>query len=238
MFLRRETPTLGLPPSQLLAMFALSLYCICPAQSAAAQKDDNGAPEAPQPATIQNYNYFAVIAPSLSWTTGTQTQTIAGGSFILSALHSQSYCDSHTHQYGIAGNASDTSTSKAGAPAVNLDNNEVKVDGTFGVFGRTDPNSKTQITNIYVGADADFFGNNSLGVGLQQTYAIESQFYLRGCRDKAAGVAHTAFASFGVGAGFMRQRLYSTQNKPNFAVLPISGQFSYLLGETPENRRS
>ncbi|WP_263353308.1 hypothetical protein [Acidicapsa acidisoli] len=138
-------------------------------------------------------------------------------------------------QIGIAANASDTATTKLGASTVNLDNNELKGDATMGVFGRADTKDKTEITNIYLGLDADFFGNNSLGLGLQQTYAIEGQFYLRGCSDNKDPheTPHPVFASFGIGAGYMNQRLYSTANKVEFAVLPVSGQFSYLLGEAP-----
>jgi hypothetical protein len=181
----------------------------------------------------EGYKAFTVIAPSLSWTTGTQTQRIAGGSAILSTVRSQSYCDIHMHQFGIAANASDTATTKPGASTVNLDNNELKADATTGVFGRTDSTSQAGITRIYLGVDADFFGNNSLGLGLQQTYAVESQFYLRGCRDKGDTGDHALFASVGVGGGFMEQRLYSNQAKPEFAVLPLSAQFSFLFGESP-----
>jgi hypothetical protein len=122
-------------------------------------------------------------------------------------------------------------------PTINLDNNDVKLDATRGILQRDDPTdtSKTprQITNSYLGVDADFFGNNSLGIGLQQTYALEYQYYLRDCTNGRSKAQHRMFASFGIGAGFMSQRLYVPPATVNVAVLPLSAQFSYLSGENP-----
>lgn len=171
--------------------------------------------------TNKGFDLRATVAPTLSWTTGTQTQTIAGGSTLLSAVRSNSYCDPDMRQFGIAANASDTSTTKAGASTINLDNNDVRVDATRAIASRN-----------YLGIDADFFGNNSLGVGLQQIYAVEYQFYLRNCSNGSDTSEHRAFASLGLGGGFMNQRLYAMQSKLNAAVLPLSAQFSYLLGES------
>lgn len=190
-------------------------------------------PQVPKPLP-EVFNGFAVVAPTLSWTTGTQTQTIAGGSTILSAVRSASYCDEKMYQFGVAANASDTATTKLGASTVNLDNNEVKFDGTSGILGHQDPNDPTKTdTNSYLGVDADFFGNNSLGIGLQQTYAAEYQYYLRKCTASRDVGNHRVFASVGAGVGFMNQRLYDTQATLSSAVLPLSAQFSYLLGEDP-----
>ena len=179
------------------------------------------------------FELSATLAPTLSGTTGTQTQAIFGGGTLLSAVKSNTYCDADMLQFGIAGNASDTGTTKAGASTINLDNNDVKVDATAAVFGHVDPNNKERrITNSYLGIDADFFGNNSLGIGLQQTYAAEYQRYLRNCSNNSDTKDSRWFGSVGVGAGFMSQRLYKTSSKLNEAVLPLSGQFSYLLGES------
>jgi hypothetical protein len=136
------------------------------------------------------------------------------------------------HQFGLAANASDTSTTKVGASTINLDNNDVKLDATTGIAGREDPEDKSKrSTNSYLGVNVDFFGNTSLGIGLQQTYAVEYQFYLRKCVNAADNRDHRFFASLGVGAGFMHQRLYKTTDTLNTAVLPLSAQFSYLSGE-------
>jgi hypothetical protein len=67
------------------------------------------------------YSYSGVVAPSLQWTTGTQTQTISGGSMLVSAVHSNSYCDAQLIQFGLAANASDTSTTKSNGVTTNLD---------------------------------------------------------------------------------------------------------------------
>jgi hypothetical protein len=188
------------------------------------------------PKDIGGYTKSATIAPSLSWTTGTQSQTIAGGTALFSAVHSNSYCDAQMIQFGLVANASNTGTTKIGASTINLDNNDVKLDATMAVGGRQDPaydrDNKHKLTNDYLGVAADFFGNNSLGIGLQQTYALEYQHYLRDCTNDANS-AHRLFASFGIGAGFMNQRLYKTTDKLNEAILPLSSQFSYLLGEKP-----
>jgi hypothetical protein len=78
----------------------------------------------------KGFNFSSILAPTLSWTAGTLTQTIAGGSAVLSAVRSNSYCDPDMRQFGIAANASDTATAKIGAQTINLDNNDVTVDAS------------------------------------------------------------------------------------------------------------
>jgi hypothetical protein len=180
--------------------------------------------------TDDGYKLSGTLAPTLSETTGTQTQTIAGGSTLLSAIRSRSYCDPAMHQFGLAANASDTATTKVGASTINLDNNDVKLDFTSGIAGREDPDDKpNRYTKHYLGVNADLFGNNSLGIGLQQTYAVEYQFYPAKCTSTTKKDPRT-FVSLGLGAGFMTQRLYKTTDRLNTAVLPLSAQFSYLSG--------
>jgi hypothetical protein len=146
----------------------------------------------------------------------------------------------------------------------------VKVSATIGAFGHyNDFEEKNRLkrngyyhedepqklyTSNYFGLGADFFGNNSLGLGLQQTYTVNYQRYLKKCDDyKDVEDAKEAqrnesiatnkpaplrtkdsrfFASVGIGAGYMNQRLYLTQGKLSAAVLPLSAQFSYLQGKT------
>jgi hypothetical protein len=188
------------------------------------------------------YKLTGLVAPTLAWTAGTQTQTISGGSMLLSSLRSRSYCDADMVELGIAASASDTGTTKVGASTVNVDNNDVKFNATKGVFGGPDAiNPKKMITRSYLGVDADFMDNNSLGIGLQQTYALEYQFNFRRCTGdpwdpkdpKRKQPPRRIFASLGIGAGFMNQRLYATSNKLNASVLPLSAQFSYLSGLEP-----
>jgi hypothetical protein len=186
-----------------------------------------------------HYKFTGLVAPTLAWTAGTQTQTISGGSMLLSSLRSRSYCDADMVELGIGASASDTSTTKVGASTINADNNDVKLNATKGVFGGPDAiNPKKMITHSYMGVDADFMDNNSLGIGLQQTYAIEYQFNFRRCTGepwdpkdpKRKQPPRRIFASLGIGTGFMNQRLYATHNKLEAAVLPLSAQFSYLSG--------
>jgi hypothetical protein len=161
------------------------------------------------------------LAPTIGWTTGTQEQTILGGSTLLSAVRSKSYCDPGLRQFGLAASASDTTTKKLGGTPTYLDNNDVTLDATRSASGRVD-------TRGYLGVGADFFGNNSLGIGLQEVYQAKYQHYFTPC--PTDGQSRRWFASAGIGAGFLRQRLYATTDKLNAAVLPLTAQFSYLQG--------
>jgi hypothetical protein len=185
------------------------------------------------------YKFTGLVAPTLAWTTGTQTQTISGGNMLISSLRSRSYCDADMVQFGIGASASDTGTTKLGASTINVDNNDLKLNATRGAFRAPDAiNPNKMITHSYIGVDADFMDNNSLGVGLQQTYAVEYQYYFRRCTGdpwdpkdpKRKQPPRRVFASVGIGAGFMNQRLYATHDKLEAAVLPLSAQFSYLSG--------
>lgn len=177
-----------------------------------------------------HYQFSALVAPNLSWTTGTQVQTISGGTLLLSEIRSKSYCDPSMTQFGLGAYASDISTTKSTGATTNIDSNDVKANVMKAIpflgGGRS-----------YFGASADFFGNNSLGVGLQQTYGANYQFYLRGCKggtdNSVTESKSRLFASLGVGAGYMNQRLYLTADKLNAAVLPLTAQISYLQGQAP-----
>lgn len=182
-------------------------------------------PAIPSTLIVKGFDIGGTLAPTLSWTTGTQTQTIAGGSALISAVRSTAYCDNHALQFGLAANASDTSTTKTTGPTINLDNNDVRADVTSGIWA-------FDAAHSHFGGNVDFFGNNSLGLGLQQTYTAEYQYHFDDCGKGAPSAISQNdrrwFAALGIGAGFMSQRLYATQNKLNTAVLPISAQFSYL----------
>ena len=196
---------------------------------------------------FKGYQFSGVVAPSLSWTAGTQTQTISGGSVLLSDVKSNSYCDTELRQFGIAANASDTSTTKLTGPTSNIDNNELKFSATRAAFSQVDAKEEKarlndpieelfpgkRYANSYIGAGAAFMDNNLLGIGLQQTYTAEYQHYLRKCADdsslkKDGTDRRQFFASVGVGAGYMNQRLYATQNRLSAAVLPLSAQLSFI----------
>jgi hypothetical protein len=78
-------------------------------------------------------------------------------------------------------------------------------------------------TKSYVGINVDYFGNNSLGIGLEQRYTLDYSRYIRGCG------SGRLFSSIGIGAGYMNQRLYSTRDKADSGVIPMSAQISYLI---------
>jgi hypothetical protein len=177
----------------------------------------------PKAADADSFAKALTLAPNIGWTTGTQQQTVLGGSALLSAVRSQSYCDPNLLQLGVVATASDSTTTKLGGNPTYLDSNDVRFDLTRGVFGN-------QTTKSYLGAAVDFFENNSLGVGLQQIYGAKYQYYFTRCPDvkPAKEPPHRWFASVGIGAGYMRQRLYVTANNLNVAVLPLTAQVSFL----------
>jgi hypothetical protein len=182
------------------------------------------------PPETKGFQVSGAIAPTLSWTTGTQTQTISGGSALVSAVHSSYYCDVHLQQFGLAANSSDTSTTKASSSTTTyLDNNDVKANATTAV-------GRNGSTRAYLGAEADYFGNNSFGLGLQQAYTAQFQFYLRKCSSGPPSAppftdSRRLFASVGIGAGYINQRLYATQGKLSAGILPLSAKVSYLGGK-------
>jgi hypothetical protein len=199
---------------------------------------------------ITTFQPSVVVAPSLQWTTGSTDQTISGGSLLLSDVKSTSYCDPDMRQIGLSANASDTSTTKLTGSTTNVDNNEVSVSATGAFFGKVDKEEEIErqkdpvarqyppnkYANSYLGFSAGFVDNNLLGVGLQQTYTANYQYFIRRCRDNTPAVDKDGnprprvFASLGVGAGYMNQRLYATHARLNSAVLPLTAQVSYLQG--------
>jgi len=197
-------------------------------QTSAAPSNSDGAAKRFVPA--------ANVAPSFSWASGTQNQTIYGGSALISATKSASFCDPGMQQFGLAASASDTKTAKSalaggGTPSY-IFNNDVKLDAMTGLDKRKKPSGGSgPWTSHFVAADADFFENTSLGIGLQKTFAAQYQYDL-GCKLNRANpdAAKRFFASLGIGLGYMNQRLYKTVPTVNGAVLPLSAQLTYLIG--------
>jgi hypothetical protein len=208
----------------MLAMFALASTSFAQVNGGAAQATTPKATAAAE--SLEN---ALILAPNIGWTTGTQQQTVLGGSALLSTVRSATYCDPRLMQFGMVALASDSTTTKLGGTPTYLDSNDVRFDATFGVFGK-------DTTKSYLGAGADFFENNSLGVGLQEIYAGKYQYYFRKCPNPKQKPDPTLaqvppqrwFGSVGIGAGFMRQRLYATPNDLNAAVLPLTAQVSFL----------
>ncbi len=155
---------------------------------------------------------------------------------MVSTVRSRAFCDSNTIQAGLVGSASNSITSSPGTQSTTLVNDDVRADGLFGILGkRSDDPGSISLTRNYLSIDADFFINNSLGIGLQQEYAVTYQRYLRPCESTLKG--QRFFASVGAGVGYMNQRLYATTGKVNSAVIPLSAQFSYILtniGQAPK----
>jgi len=170
-------------------------------------------------ASVQPFTSALTVAPTLSWITGTQDQTLWGGSALFSTVRSSAYCDPSALGFGLNATASDSKTTKSGGTPTYLNSNDVKASASRAFGG---PN--------YLGANADFFDNNSLGIGLQQTYAAQYQFDFGCLSTKRDDKERRVLGSLGIGAGFMSQRLYETQSKVNGFVLPLSGQLTVLIG--------
>jgi hypothetical protein len=76
--------------------------------------------------TNGTYEPSAAISPSLSWVASTQNQTQMGGSVLLSAVRSRSYCDSQTRQFGVVGSASDSITNSPATQTMSNSNNDLE----------------------------------------------------------------------------------------------------------------
>lgn len=194
-----------------------------------------------QDATNDKYFQPAIsVAPSLAYAMGTTKQQVFGGSALISEVHSTSYCDNGLIQFGIAASSSDTTTTSATGTVTSIDENDLAADVTHAIGSKD--NAKQ-----YLGLIADFYGNNSVGLGLQQTVAAQYQYYFGRCPppvspsqprgsydDPAKG---RWFGSVVVDAGLSNQRLYKTPAKLNDFALPVSFLISYLrYGDKVEDK--
>ena len=177
-----------------------------------------------------------LVSPSISWVTTTQNQSQEGGMSLLSFVKSRSFCDRKTIQYGLLGSASDSNTSSSSGPSIVLASNDLHADGLVGFGGSHSGDTQhIDVTRNYLSAYSDMFMNNSLGIGLQQAYAINYQRYLSPC--VSVMKPERFFSSVAAGLGYVNQRLYSTSARTDSAVAPLSAQMSYVitnLGQAPK----
>jgi hypothetical protein len=211
--------------TMVLAIFHADLASRAIAQSSAPPSDSPGSDSASAQSVASTFSNAATVEPTASFISGTQDQTIWGGSALLSTTRAVNYCDPAMRQFGLNASASDSRTAKAASPATYIDSNDLKLSAVTGLGGHANGNSSW--THHFLAVDADWFGNNSLGIGLQQTYAAQYQFDF-GCGSTKPN--RKLFGSLGIGAGFISERLYKTPTNLNGAVLPLSGQVSYLIG--------
>ena len=218
----------------------LSVTCAFTTCAAVAQE----LPVAPQPqqqvtvsapafsTVTESSTKLVAVSPSVALIDGTKKQQLYTGTALLSEVKSGFYCDARTRQIGVLGTASDSRTKSETTPATVLVSDEASVDflgGTFGHEHYDEANPKNKdalLTQNFLALDADYFVNNSLGIGLQQEYTIEYQRYLRSCKPRIA--PHYFFSSVGAGVGYANQRLYKTSSHTQSAIIPLSGQFSYI----------
>lgn len=165
-------------------------------------------------------SFNGTIAPTLSWIASTQTQKALGGNAAIGFLHAKEYCDPRAWQIGVEGNASNTTTQKPGSSATQIDTDDARLNGLAAIGPQDDPRD-------YLGGTADFFLNNSLGIGLQQTYTAEYRHYLMACPDVTAKKTIKQSLALGAGSGYTIERLYKTTGTVTSPVTPLSAQYSW-----------
>jgi hypothetical protein len=174
------------------------------------------------------------VSPSVTLISGTKKQELYTGSALLSNVKSAFYCDVRTHQIGLVGAVSDSRTKSETTQATVLVSDEASVDFLHGMFGKEqydDDKNRTYnkdaiLTQNFFSASADYFLNNSLGIGLQQEYTVGYQRYLESCKPRID--PHRFFSSVGIASGYADQRLYATVSHVNSIITPLSGQLSYV----------
>jgi hypothetical protein len=224
----------GMRTHTLLSIFAFATYL-----AAAQELPQAPSPQHPAPVTASLFSAvqesstkLVAVSPSVALISGTKKQQLYTGSAILSDVRSAFYCDARTRQIGVLGSASDSRTKSETTPATVLVSDEAGVDFLSGMPGHqkyddTNPKNKdAMLTQNFLALSADYFLNNSLGIGLQQEYTLEYQRYLRSC--KPGTTPHRFFSSVGVGIGYANQRLYKTPSTVQSVITPLSGQFSYI----------
>lgn len=209
------------------------LNAVCLVGSASSQGENKGPAPSQSGHDPSKFEPSFVLSPSLSWINTTQNQTQFGGTTMVSSVRSRGFCDQRTRQFGVVGNASDSSTSNAGAAATVLADNDVRADALMGLgFGG---GASPKLTQNYLSADADFFTNNGIGIGLQQEVAVNYQRYLRPCLSVLK--PQRLFSSVSAGIGYINERLYATTSRVGSTVVPLSAQMSYIvtnIGQAPK----
>ena len=187
-------------------------------------------------------HFLGMVAPSLSWITGTQTQTMLGGSAAVALLQgkkekaedkekdetndkenkkkqplTEQYCDPRW-QVGAEAFASNTTTQKLTGSPTYVDSDSGRVNGLIAVGG---------LKKDYLEAGADFYLNNSLGIGLMQTYAAGWQHYFLQCPTSSDSGGIRQSISISLDAGYTNERLYKTVPTVTSAVTPVSAQYQW-----------
>jgi hypothetical protein len=166
-------------------------------------------------------SFSGTIAPTLSWIASTQTQRVLGGNAAVGFLNAKEYCDPHAWQIGAEGMASNSTTQKPGSSATHINSDDARING-LAAIGRDKGDPRD-----YVGGTADFFLNNSLGIGLQQTYTAEYRHYFMACPDVTIKKTIKQSLAFGAGVGYTSERLYKTVGTVTSPVTPLSAQYSW-----------
>ncbi|WP_158790784.1 hypothetical protein [Granulicella sp. L60] len=174
------------------------------------------------------------LSTSDSYTSGTKQAQTYTGSALISHVNSDNFCDPRTLQFGVDATAADSiskSDPVGGVPTtvpVIADNAAADVMWGFGGGAPAGPaviGPPVKRTDNFLSASANYYINNSLGVGLEQMYVGTYQRYITHCNSQRA---NTFFASASVGLGYADQRLYDTVNHTRSAVFPIAAQATWF----------
>ena len=176
-------------------------------------------PKAPQPDTSVA---ISLNAPE-SVAVGTQSQYAFGGSFRV-LHHEPDLCAMPSWFSSLLATGNHTKTFEVGSVAVVTDT----YDGTLSLTNKLGPD--TQFAGYVV---ADWFGNSSLGVGLQQSYGagINRVLYTNGCQGKKAVLpkGHLLTVSGDASLRYIHQSLYSPGGSQDLAGLRLAEDLTYVV---------
>ena len=159
----------------------------------------------------------------LSQLSATQSQQMYGGQLSVSnEVRKKSYCDSSgwTSDVDLAG--SHTLISQTGTPSIALDNDDGVVRLTRWVQPRTSIGSKVEV-----------FLNNSLGIGLEQIYALGVN-HLVVCQEPGPRKYWHRFSVFADGR-YVRERLYHAPTSLNLGGVSAGEEYQVRRSKLDSN---
>jgi hypothetical protein len=154
---------------------------------------------------------------------GTQSQYVFGGGFRV-LVNEPDLCAMPSWFSSLLATGNHTKTFEVGSASVVTDT----YDGTLSLVNRLGPD--TQFAGYVV---ADWFGNSSLGVGLQQSYGagINRVLYTNGCQEKKAVLpkGHLLSVSGDASLRYIHQSLYSPGGSEDLAGLRLAEDLTYVM---------
>jgi hypothetical protein len=179
-------------------------------------------PKPSQPSRPDTSVAVSLNAPE-SVVIGTQSQYVFGGSFRV--LHNEpDLCAMPSWFSSLLATANHNKSFDAGSAAVVTDT----YNGTLSLTNKL--GSESQFAGYVVG---DYFGNSSLGIGLQQSYGagINRVLYSNGCHGTKAvqPKRHLLTVNGDASIRYIHQRLYSPGGSENLAGLRLAEGLLYVM---------